>query len=235
MAELLDISAYAHHRGVSRKTVYQWLAKGLISKAPNGKVDREQADRQLAAEGRTLEARTAAGPSEQAMETVALAAVEEATGTVTMEPVDTAIETETLEAADRAMASVALEAVGSVHETLAEAGETIGQLAPDDSRGLDGAGVTLTDARKAKTIQDTHLTRLKVQQLRGELVDRKTAESQAFAAGRLERDAWMAWPARVAAQMAADLRLDSREVHTVLEQYVHEHLAELSEAQTVAG
>lgn len=211
MAELLDISAYAHHRGVSRKTVYQWLAKGLISKAPNGKVDREQADRRLAAEGRTLDARAAARPCEQPLGTVPL------------------------EAVDRAMTSVALEAVGSVHETLAEAGETIGQLAPDDSRGLDGAGVTLTDVRKAKTIQDTHLTRLKVQQLRGELVDRKTAESQAFAAGRLERDAWMAWPARVAAQMAADLRLDSREVHTVLEQYVHEHLAELSEAQTVAG
>ncbi len=196
MAELLDISAFARHRGVSRKTVYQWLAKGLISKEPNGRVDRERADQQLASEGRVA----TTVQREQPMEPVSLAAV------------------------------------GSVQETLAEAGETIGQSAPDDLGGLNGAGVTLTDARKAKTIQDTHLTRLKVQQLRGELVDRKMAESQAFAAGRLERDAWMAWPARVAAQMAADLRLESREVHTVLEQYVHEHLAELSDTQaTVTG
>jgi hypothetical protein len=106
MAELLGISTYARHRGVGRKTVYQWLSKGLISKDPTGKVDREHADQQLANDGRET-------------------------------PVTVA---------EHQLEPASSEAVGSVQETLAEVGETVGQSAPDDLGGLNGAGVTIEAA-----------------------------------------------------------------------------------------
>jgi hypothetical protein len=148
------------------------------------------------------------------------------------------IERETAEVPDTPeslmLQPVARTAVASVYETLAEAGEPIGQADDDGSDGLDGAGVTLTDARKAKTIQEAHLRRLQVQRLRGELINRKQAESVVYGWARQERDAWLSWPARVAPQLAADLQVDHRTVHVILEQYVHQHLEELGEATAPA-
>ena len=46
---------------------------------------------------------------------------------------------------------------------------------------------------------------------------------------RDERDAWINWPARAAAVIAAELQVDSHQLHTVLERQVREHLAELAE------
>ena len=52
--------------------------------------------------------------------------------------------------------------------------------------------------------------------------------------GRLardERDAWVNWPARVAAMIAAELEVDAHKLHTVLERQVREHLNELAEVR----
>jgi hypothetical protein len=53
----------------------------------------------------------------------------------------------------------------------------------------------------------------------------------AFRLARDERDAWVNWPARVAAMMAAELEIDTHKLHTVLERQVREHLAELAEVR----
>ena len=83
--------------------------------------------------------------------------------------------------------------------------------------------------------------RLRLQQMKGELVDRAKAVAQVFRLAREERDAWVNWPARVAAMMAAELaapsseaadetvEVDQHRLHTVLERHVREHLAELAE------
>ena len=44
--------------------------------------------------------------------------------------------------------------------------------------------------------------------MKGELVDRAKAVAQVFRLARDERDAWVNWPARVAAMMAAELEVD---------------------------
>jgi hypothetical protein len=44
-----------------------------------------------------------------------------------------------------------------------------------------------------------------------------------------ERDAWLNWPARVSAQMAATLGVDPHTMHIALEAAVREHLIELGE------
>jgi hypothetical protein len=73
--------------------------------------------------------------------------------------------------------------------------------------------------------------RLRLQQMKGELVDRAKAVAQVFKLARDERDAWVNWPARVAALVASELEVDPHQMHTVLEGYVRDHLAELAEVR----
>ncbi|SRR5579885_970514 len=73
--------------------------------------------------------------------------------------------------------------------------------------------------------------RIKLDVLKGKLVDRARAIATVFGLARRERDAWVQWPARVAALMAAELRVDPHQMETVLESYVRRHLAELSDVR----
>jgi len=110
-------------------------------------------------------------------------------------------------------------AVGSVRETLKE-------------QGLPAGGaVSFVQARTAHEIAKAHLARLRLQRLRGELVDRARATALAFRLAREERDSWIVWPARVAALMAAELGAEPHAVQTLLESHVRAHLAELAEVR----
>jgi hypothetical protein len=68
--------------------------------------------------------------------------------------------------------------------------------------------------------------------LKGELVDRAQAMAHVFKLARTERDAWLNWPARVSAQLAAKLEVDPHTMHISLEAAVREHLQELGEMRT---
>jgi hypothetical protein len=108
-------------------------------------------------------------------------------------------------------------AVGSVRETLKE-------------QGLPASGnLTFVQARTAREIAMAHLTRLRVQRMRGELVERDRASALVFRLAREERDTWINWPARIAALMAAELGVEPHPMQKVLEAQVRAHLAELSE------
>jgi hypothetical protein len=74
-----------------------------------------------------------------------------------------------------------------------------------------------------------HRTRLRVQRMRGELVERDRASALVFRLAREERDTWINWPARIAALMAAELGVEPHPMQKVLEAQVRAHLAELSE------
>ena len=67
--------------------------------------------------------------------------------------------------------------------------------------------------------------------LKGELVDRARATALVFRLAREERDAWVNWPARVAALMAAELGLEAHPMQKTLETHVRAHLAELAETR----
>lgn len=73
--------------------------------------------------------------------------------------------------------------------------------------------------------------RIKLDVLKGKLVDRARSVATVFALARRERDAWLNWPPRVAALMAAELRVDPHQMETVLDKYVRKHLAELSDVR----
>lgn len=116
-----------------------------------------------------------------------------------------------------AVRPVAAAAVGSVRETLKEQG------LPAGSR------VTYVEARTAHEIAKAHLARLKLQERKGELVDRARASSLVFRLAREERDAWLNWPARVAALMAAELAVETHAMQKILETHVRAQLAALAE------
>jgi hypothetical protein len=109
-------------------------------------------------------------------------------------------------------------AVGAVRETLREHGEQV-----------SAGGMTFMQARTANEVLKAQERRLRLQQMKGELVDRAKAVAQVFRLARDERDAWVNWPARVTATMAAELGVEQHQLHTALERHVREHLGELAE------
>jgi hypothetical protein len=110
-------------------------------------------------------------------------------------------------------------ALGSVRETLKE-------------QGLPAGGnVTFVQARTAHEIAKAHLARLRLQRMKGELVDRARATALVFRLAREERDSWCTWPARVAALIAAELGAEAHAVQKVIEAHVRSHLSELADVQ----
>lgn len=86
----------------------------------------------------------------------------------------------------------------------------------------------LQAAREEKERERIRLMRLEYDRKSGALVDRATVEKAIFARGRLERDAWVAWVARAAPEVAAELGADERASYASLERLVLRHLDELS-------
>jgi hypothetical protein len=111
-------------------------------------------------------------------------------------------------------------ALGAVRDTLREHGEP-----------FTAGAMTFMQARTANEVLKAQERRLRLQQMKGELVERAKAVAQVFRLARDERDAWVNWPARVAAMIAAELEVDPHRVHTVLERHVRDHLAELAEVR----
>jgi hypothetical protein len=82
--------------------------------------------------------------------------------------------------------------------------------------------------------------RLKLQKMKGELVDAARAKALVFRLAREERDAWINWPARAAALMAAelssalseagqDVTLETSLMQKILEAHVRAQLSELGQ------
>ena len=120
----------------------------------------------------------------------------------------------------RAVKPVPEAALGAVRDTLREHGEPV-----------SAGAMTFMQARTANEVLKAQERRLRLQQMKGELVDRAKAVAQVFRLARDERDAWVNWPARVAAMIAAELEVDPHKLHTVLERHVRDHLAELAEVR----
>jgi hypothetical protein len=116
-------------------------------------------------------------------------------------------------------------AVAAVGDTLREHG------LPSPS----GGGATFLQAKTANEVLKSQERRLKLQKLKGELVDRARAETLVFRLARETRDAWVNWPARAAALIAAEVGLDPAAMQKVLEAHVRAHLDELAEARLDLG
>lgn len=94
---------------------------------------------------------------------------------------------------------------------------------------LPAGGTSLLQARTVNEVVKAQTNKVRLARLKGELVDRPQAIAHVFKLARSERDAWLNWPARVSAQMAARLGVDAHTMHVALDAAVREHLQELGE------
>ena len=125
-------------------------------------------------------------------------------------------------------------AVSAVGDTLREQGLAAPPV---------GGGTTFLQAKTANEVLKAQERRIRLQKLKGELVDRARAETLMFRLAREERDAWVNWPARVAALMASELtaalgdgiEVEAALMQKVLEAHVRAQLDSLSEIRTGLG
>ena len=88
----------------------------------------------------------------------------------------------------------------------------------------DDAGLSLREASRVKENFLAKKHRLDFMQKSGKLVDRAEIEKKIFEKARIERDAWLNWPVRIAAVLAAELRIDKNVMMVALEKHVRAHL-----------
>ncbi len=103
-------------------------------------------------------------------------------------------------------------AIGAVRDTLTEAGSPV------------VGGMSYLHARTAEKVLTVQLLREKLRREKGEVVDRDHAIELGFAFARRLRDAWVNWPARVAAVMAAELGVDVHKLEGLLTHHVRDQL-----------
>lgn len=125
-------------------------------------------------------------------------------------------------------------AVTAVGDTLREQGLTAPAV---------GGGTTFLQAKTANEVLKAQERRIRLQKLKGELIERARALSLVFRLAREERDSWVNWPARAAALMAAELSascsdatgqqiaVEPAAMQKVLEKHVRAHLDELAEVR----
>jgi hypothetical protein len=113
-------------------------------------------------------------------------------------------------------------ALSAVGDTLRENGLTTPSAA---------GGTTFLQAKTANEVLKAQERRLRLQKMKGELVDRSRAVALVFRLAREERDAWVNWPARAAALMAAELGIEASAMQKALEAHVRAHLDELAEVR----
>jgi hypothetical protein len=100
---------------------------------------------------------------------------------------------------------------------------------------LASGGTSLLQARTVNEVLKAKLRQVELAEKKEELVDRAKAVAHVFKLARAERDAWLNWPNRISAQMAARLQVDAHTLHIVLEAAVREHLQELGELRPKLG
>ena len=125
-------------------------------------------------------------------------------------------------------------AVSAVGDTLREQGLSIPGA---------GGGTTFLQAKTANEVLKAQERRLRLQKLKGDLIDKARAEALMFRLAREERDAWVTWPARVAALMASELTavldddstVEAALMQNVLETHVRAQLDSLAEIRVGSG
>ena len=94
---------------------------------------------------------------------------------------------------------------------------------------MTASGTSLLQARTVNEVLKAQLNKVELAHRKKELVDRAQAVAHVFKLARIERDAWLNWPARISGQMASALGVEAHTMHVALEAAVREHLIELGE------
>jgi hypothetical protein len=110
---------------------------------------------------------------------------------------------------------------------------TIASPAPDPLPRA--AQNTFHDARTANEVLKAQERRLRLDERKGKLVDKARALLLVHRLAKEERDAILAWPARVAAEMAAELGVDAHRLQTMMDTRLRQHLAARHDVRVSVG
>ena len=119
----------------------------------------------------------------------------------------------------------------ATRETPQAAASTTREAVEPPTPVLSSGGTSLLQARTVNEVVKAQTNKVRLARLKGELVDRSQAVAHVFKLARAERDAWLNWPARVSAQLAAGLNADPHAVHVALEAAVRQQLQDLGDLQ----
>jgi hypothetical protein len=133
---------------------------------------------------------------------------------------------------DFGASDAALAAAGRTGHAVRD-GETPAQAA-ERIVAASGAGMPLAEAERMKENYLALLRQLEYETKAGRLVDAEEVERQSFKSARIMRDAWMNWPQRVAATVAARVGCDPVAIAVVLEAEVREHLIRLADSAALS-
>jgi len=101
--------------------------------------------------------------------------------------------------------------------------------AGDSHTALPTGGASLLQARTVNEVVKAQTNKVRLAQLKGELVDRSQAIAHVFKLARAEREAWINWPNRITPILAAELGIDEHTLFVALDVAVRVHLEELGE------
>ena len=99
----------------------------------------------------------------------------------------------------------------------------------DGPAALPAGGTSLLQARTVNEVVKAQTNKVRLAQLKGELVDRAQAIAHVFKLARAEREAWINWPNRITPILAAELGIDEHTLFVALDVAVRVHLEEMGE------
>lgn len=95
---------------------------------------------------------------------------------------------------------------------------------------VDSQLETIVSARLAHQMLQTEKAQFELDQKKGLFVLKEEVRVAAFKRARYDRDAWLNWPNRISAILAAKFGVDERKLYHAIQDLVEEHLEELASA-----
>lgn len=123
------------------------------------------------------------------------------------------------------------QAPAAVRDVPQASAKVVRETADPPTPALSTGGTSLLQARTVNEVVKAQTNKVRLARLKGELVDRSQAVAHVFKLARAERDAWLNWPARISAQMAAGLGVDPHVLHVALDAAVRQQLQDLGDLQ----
>jgi hypothetical protein len=123
------------------------------------------------------------------------------------------------------------QAPAAVREIPQASSKVVRETADPPPPALSTGGTSLLQARTVNEVVKAQTNKVRLARLKGELVDRSQAVAHVFKLARAERDAWLNWPARISAQMAAGLGVEPHVLHVALDAAVRQQLQDLGDLQ----
>jgi biotin operon repressor len=96
-------------------------------------------------------------------------------------------------------------------------------------------GSSFHNARTANEMLKAQERKLRLDERRGQLVEKARALMLVHRLAKEERDAILAWPARIAAELAAELGVDAHRLQTLMDARLRQHLAERNDLRVAVA